>query len=61
MDPRDAICEYVVGPTTKRQVLQATARFYDPSGLAVPCFGCWESIISLHMVQSISLGRTLAF
>jgi hypothetical protein len=30
MDPRDVIGEYVEGPTTKRQVLQTTARFYDP-------------------------------
>jgi len=30
MDPRVVIGEYVVGPTTKRHVLQATARFYDP-------------------------------
>jgi len=36
MDPRDVIGEYVEGPTTKRQVLQATARFYDPLGLLAP-------------------------
>jgi hypothetical protein len=36
MDPRDVIDEYVEGPTTKRQVLQATARFYDALGLLAP-------------------------
>jgi len=36
MDPRDVSGEYVEGPTTKRQVLQATARFYDPLGLLSP-------------------------
>jgi len=36
MDPRDVIGEYVKGPTTKRQVLQAIARFYDPLVLLVP-------------------------
>jgi len=36
MDPRDVIGEYVDGPTTKRHVLQATARFYDPLGLLAP-------------------------
>jgi len=36
MDPRDVIGEYVEGPTTKRQVLRATARFYDPLGLLAP-------------------------
>jgi len=36
MDPRDVIGENVEGPTTKRQVLQATARFYDPLGLLAP-------------------------
>ena len=36
MDLRDVIGEYVEGPTTKRQVLQATARFYDPLGLLAP-------------------------
>jgi len=38
MDPRDVIGEYVEGPTTKRQVLQATVRFYDPLGLLAPVF-----------------------
>jgi len=38
MDPRDVIGEYVVGLTTKRQVLQATARFYDPLGLLAVVF-----------------------
>ena len=33
MDNRDIIGEYFEGPTTKRQVLQATARFYDTLGL----------------------------
>jgi len=33
MEPRDVTDEYVEGPTTKRQILQATARFYDPLGL----------------------------
>jgi len=36
MEPRDVAGEYVEGPTTKRQVLQATARFYDPLGLLSP-------------------------
>ena len=36
MDHRDVIGEYVEGPTTKRQVLQATDRFYDPLGLLAP-------------------------
>jgi len=36
MDPRDVIGEYVEGPTTKKQVLQATARFYDPLELLAP-------------------------
>jgi len=34
MDHSDIIGEYVEGPTTKRQVLQATARLYDPMGLS---------------------------
>jgi hypothetical protein len=36
MDPRDVTGEYVDGPTTKRQVLQTTATFYDPLGLFSP-------------------------
>jgi len=36
MDLRDVIGEYVEGPTPKRHVLQATARFYDPVGLLGP-------------------------
>jgi len=36
MDPHDVIGKYVEGPTTKRQVLQAIARFYDPLGLLAP-------------------------
>jgi len=36
MDHRDVIGEYVEDPTTKRQVPQATARFYDPLGLLSP-------------------------
>jgi hypothetical protein len=36
MDPRDVIGESVEGPTTKRQLLQTTAKFYDPLGLLSP-------------------------
>ena len=36
MDPRDVISEYVEDLTTKRHLLQATARFYDPLGLLSP-------------------------
>jgi len=36
VDPRDVSDEYGEGPTTKRQVLQATARFYHPLGLLFP-------------------------
>ena len=36
MDPHDVIGKYVEGPTRKRQVLQAIARFYDPLGLLAP-------------------------
>jgi hypothetical protein len=59
MDPRDVTGEYVEGPTTKSQVLQTTARFYDPLGLS-PCIGRWEINISSHVVQRMSLIRTLA-
>ena len=33
MEIRDVTGEYVEGPTTKRHILQATVRFYDPLGL----------------------------
>jgi len=36
IDHRDVIGEYVEGQTTKRQVLQATARFFGPLGLLSP-------------------------
>jgi hypothetical protein len=36
LDPREVTGEYVEGPTNKRQVLQAIARFYDPLGLLAP-------------------------
>jgi len=36
MDPRDVTGEYIERPTTNRQVLQITARFYDPLGLMSP-------------------------
>jgi hypothetical protein len=36
MDPQDVTGDYVEGPTTKRQVLQITARFYNPLGLLSP-------------------------
>jgi hypothetical protein len=36
LHPREVIGEYVEGPTTKEQVLQAIARFYDPLGLLAP-------------------------
>jgi hypothetical protein len=37
-------------PTTKRQLLQTTARFYDPLGLYSPVC-CRETVIPGHMVQ----------
>jgi len=58
MDHRDVIGEYVEGPTTKRQVLQATARFYDPLGF----YPVWVigKLLFQDTVQRISLGRNLA-
>jgi hypothetical protein len=59
MDPRDVTGEYVKGPTTKRQVLRTTARFYDPLGLLsrVSVIG---KLLYQDMVPRISLGQTLA-
>jgi hypothetical protein len=36
VDPRDVTGEYIEGPTTNRQVLQITTRFYDPLGFLSP-------------------------
>ena len=36
IDPRDVTDKAQEGPTTKRQLLQATSRFYDPLGLMSP-------------------------
>jgi hypothetical protein len=36
VDPRDILDEAIQGPVTKRQLLQTTARFYDPLGLFSP-------------------------
>ena len=36
MDSRDVNGEYVEGPTNKRQIKQAAARFYEPFGLLSP-------------------------
>jgi len=36
VDPRDILDQTTQGSTTKRQMLQTTARFYDPLGLFSP-------------------------
>jgi hypothetical protein len=36
IDPRDVTEGHAEGPATKRQILQVTARFYDPLGLLSP-------------------------
>jgi hypothetical protein len=59
MDPREVTGEYVEGPTTKMQSYKL-GQILRTLGLNIPCIGHWEIIISGHVVQRISSGRTPA-
>jgi len=49
-DPRDILDKTTEGPATKKQLLQTTARFYDPLGIFSHFFRYREDTLSRNLV-----------